>query len=141
MYSKIRNSMTSKWFRARCLHPMTREPPFLNRRDPRLRPRLSGSLIATTLILFVALEVVYRMSNKHGGIAEVTTEGYSQYLWLYLPALAMAGLGLASGSMDIAARTIHPFSELSRGRPAKMDVMRFDPRSSTALVAVAQTLR
>jgi hypothetical protein len=97
-------------------------------------------LIAATLILFVALEVVYQISNKHGGIAEVATEGYTQYLWLYLPALAMAGLGLAYGSMDIAARILHPFSELSRGNAGK-SVMQFDPRSSTALVAVAQTLR
>lgn len=99
------------------------------------------SLIATTLVLFVALEVLYQVSNKHGGIVDAATEGYTQYLWLYLPALAMAGLGLAYGSMDIAARTLHPFAELSKGKTGNKDAMHFDPRASTALVAAVQAFR
>ncbi|KAK4155718.1 hypothetical protein C8A00DRAFT_31471 [Chaetomidium leptoderma] len=97
-------------------------------------------LIVTTLLLFVALEVVYQISNKNGGFADISTEGYTRYLWLYLPPFLMAGLGLAYGAMDTAARTLHPFSQLSRGADGNGDAMEFDPRSSPALIAVAETL-
>jgi hypothetical protein len=99
------------------------------------------SLIIITLLLFVSLEVVYQISNKHGGLVDVLKEGYARFIWLYLPPFAMACLGLAYGAMDTATRTLHPYSELSRGAERSGDAMEFDPRSSTSLVAVAQSLR
>ncbi|KAK4043098.1 hypothetical protein C8A01DRAFT_32737 [Parachaetomium inaequale] len=98
------------------------------------------ALIVTTLLLFVTLEVVYQVSNKNGGFADVFTEGNSQYLWLYLPSFSMACLGLAYGALDTATRTLHPYLELSRATHGNRDAMQSDPRSSTALVAVAKTL-
>jgi hypothetical protein len=99
------------------------------------------ALIVTTLLLFVTLEVVYQVSNKNGGFVDVLTEGNIRYLWLYLPAFSMACLGLAYGAMDIATRTLHPYLELSRATHGNRDAMQFDPRSSTALIALTKTLR
>jgi hypothetical protein len=99
------------------------------------------SLTVMTLLLFASLEVVYHLSNKHGGLVDVFKEGHTRYIWLYVPPFSMACLGLAYGAMDTAVRTLHPYSELSRGAEGNGDAMEFDPRSSTSLVAVAQSLR
>ncbi|KAK3900761.1 hypothetical protein C8A05DRAFT_35588 [Staphylotrichum tortipilum] len=99
------------------------------------------SLIVTTLLLFVAPEVVYQISDKNRGFVEVSTEGNSRYLWLYLPTFSVACLSLAYGAMDTASRTLYPFSRLAKGDTGNGDAMQFDPRSSIALVAVVQTLR
>ena len=100
------------------------------------------SLLVVTVALIITLEAVYQQSKRDNGLAEVDTEGYTRYLWLFLPALAMAGLGLAYGAVDSAMRTLHPYLELAMHADGnREDAMEFDPRSSTALVALVQTIR
>jgi len=97
-------------------------------------------LIITTLLIFVAVEVLYQVSKKNAGLAEVNTEGYTRYFWLFIPSVCMATLGLAYGAADTAARTLYPFVELSTGRGGTQSTMEFDPRTLTALVALPQIL-
>ncbi|KAK1751052.1 hypothetical protein QBC47DRAFT_364602 [Echria macrotheca] len=97
-------------------------------------------LIITTLAAIAVLEALYQVSQKQGGITEVSTVGYTRYAWLFLPTLCMASIGLAYVSMDRATQTLHPFLQLAQGKGTK-DTLEFEPRSSLALVALIQTLR
>lgn len=97
------------------------------------------SLIAITLVAIVILEVLYQLSRRNGGLAEVSTVGYTRYAWLFLPTFVMACIGLAYVAMDKATQTLHPFLELSRGEGTK-DTLEFEPRSSMALIALGQAL-
>jgi hypothetical protein len=88
-----------------------------------------------SLALFVALEVLYKLSAKNNGLLDVTTEGYEKYAWLFIPTLTMSLVGLAFGAMDGATRLLYRFIELRKGRPNNLRLMTTDPTSNMSLVA------
>lgn len=99
------------------------------------------STVVMTSVFFILLETLFEVSKKNGGLADVPAEGYTQYVWIFLPTLAMASLGLAYVAMDKATRMLHPYLQLTRRGGSDMDALKFDPQSSVALVALLRTLR
>ena len=97
-------------------------------------------LVTCTIIAIVLLEVLYQVSKRNGGLAEVSTTNNTRFIWLFLPTIIAASIGLAYVAMDKATQTLHPYLELSRGRGSG-DTLEFEPRSSMALFALTQSLR
>ncbi|KAK3326722.1 hypothetical protein B0H66DRAFT_551574 [Apodospora peruviana] len=98
------------------------------------------SIIAITLIIFILLEVLFQLSKRNNGLADVATDNYARYTWIWLPTLLMSLVGLAYVAMDKAARTLHPFLELSRLNGSTVDALHFNPQSSVAVVAFIRAL-
>jgi len=99
-------------------------------------------LIITTIVLFSALEILYQLSTKRGGLAQVNMEGYARYYWVFLPSVVMAALGLAYGSVDTGIRRLSPFLQLksAASKTERRDAIDADPSASVALVALARAL-
>jgi len=99
------------------------------------------STVVITLVFFIVIETLFEVSKKNGGLADVPAEGYTQYVWTFLPTFAMASLGLAYVAMDKGTRMLHPYLQMTRHGGSDMDALKFDPQSSVALVALLRTLR
>lgn len=67
------------------------------------------------LLAVIAIEVLYHYSWKHRGLASVDPNGYTRYLWLYIPGLVMTTIGIIFKTLDSAARLLGPFLELHKG--------------------------
>ena len=78
-------------------------------------------LIITTIVLFSALEILYQLSTKWGGLVQVNMEGYTRYYWVVLPSAVMAALGLAYGSVDTGIRRLSPFLQLKSAAASKTE--------------------
>jgi hypothetical protein len=50
----------------------------------------TAKLLVTTLACFIALEVLYQLSNKNNGLADVDTAAYARYALLLLPVITMS---------------------------------------------------
>lgn len=96
-----------------------------------------GLLVAVTVAIIVALEVLLQASDRHNGLADVVLEGYQKYAWTLVPSLVMANIGLAFSLVDSTARALHPFRLLRRGRASFADLL-YDPAGQVSLVAAAR---
>ncbi|GME31222.1 uncharacterized protein LTHEOB_12502 [Neofusicoccum parvum] len=94
-------------------------------------------IILLALAVIIVLEVLFRLSGKNSGLADVDTNGYQKYTWTYIPTLAMASIGLAFAMADSTARTLHPFQVLHRGSASFKEIL-YDPAGQISLVAVVQ---
>lgn len=85
---------------------------------------IKARTIALTIItvVIVALEVVLRVSQHNDGLANVGVEGYIHYVWSYIPALVMVGIGLLFGTLDMSTKIFAPFSRLKLGRATSQDL-------------------
>ncbi|GME51181.1 uncharacterized protein LTHEOB_12502 [Neofusicoccum parvum] len=50
-------------------------------------------IILLALAVIIVLEVLFRLSGKNSGLADVDTNGYQKYTWTYIPTLTMASIG------------------------------------------------
>ncbi|CCF41405.1 hypothetical protein CH063_00395 [Colletotrichum higginsianum] len=100
-----------------------------------------SSLIAITVAVVVTLEVLLQQSIKHGGLATVSTDGYTKYSWLFVPALITGGLALAYNAVDTTNRLLHPFQQLRAAKGPNLLAMRYDPLGKVTMTATAHALR
>lgn len=98
------------------------------------------ALFATTVAVIVVLEVLFQISKKHHGIANVVLDGYQKYTWTYIPTLVMALIGLTFAAADATARLLHPFQLLRRGDAAFKEML-YDPASQLTLAAIVHAVR
>lgn len=80
----------------------------------------SSTIFAQVLVftapvaLSITLELLYQQSRRLGGIADVNSDAYVRYAWVYLPALVMFGVVTLYGMIDFGARVFQPYSLLRR---------------------------
>lgn len=90
-----------------------------------LQPIFKFFVIAFLLILIVALEVVFSISERHGGLAEVDPQGYVRFSWAYVPATIMLTAQVLVGMVAFSSLLIFPYSILrSRTSNTRNDILR-----------------
>jgi hypothetical protein len=75
-----------------------------------------GLCLLTQVGIIVALEVTWRKSQNHDGLADVTTDGYLPYTWTLLPAFVLSCIAMAYTSIGFHAKVFAPYSVLKSGR-------------------------
>ncbi|KAL1616575.1 hypothetical protein SLS54_008310 [Diplodia seriata] len=98
------------------------------------------TVIALSILATATLEVVYRYSLAHSGLADVSLESYQKYAWSFVPTLTMVVFGLAFGFIDSGARTLHPFQRLNKGG-VDSDVLQCDPLGTITASATFHSLK
>lgn len=93
------------------------------------------SMIVTPVVFSIVLEVLLNISNDHSGLGNVVMGSYQQYIWTYIPTLAMAAQNLLFSTADSTARILHPFQVLSKGDIRFQDML-YDPSSQISLPAI-----
>lgn len=96
--------------------------------------------IAIPVLLVIALEILYQYSARHDGIADVSTDGYTKYSWVFVPSLTLSAVALAFSMLDFSARLLHPYQELWKGA-TNIKALIFEPLGKPTLVALLQACR
>ncbi|KAJ5621127.1 hypothetical protein N7510_005111 [Penicillium lagena] len=98
-------------------------------------------LLAIPLAVIVALEIIYRISERSRGIASVgSMSPYFHYVWSYLPAIIMFGIRCLFQSVEFGARVFQPYSVLTQGSaPAETSILENQLRK-ISIYAVYDTL-
>ncbi|KAH8890608.1 hypothetical protein GQ53DRAFT_747359 [Thozetella sp. PMI_491] len=84
-------------------------------------------LVAATLSIGIALELLLQNSNRNSGLVDLDMGGYSKYGWLYVPAATMSVIALGYGSVDWATRALHPYRELRKAKRNNLEPLLYDP--------------
>lgn len=71
-------------------------------------------LIAIPLGVLVGLEATLQYSRTNDGIADVSQDQSVHFAWYYIPAVIMAGIGLASTALDFSVKLLSPYYTLHR---------------------------
>ena len=99
-------------------------------------------LLLTTVVFFVLLEVLFQLSIKNRGLADLTTSRWARYSYNWAPAIAVSGLGLAYVATDRAVRELHVYTQLSRvNKPANLSTLRFEAMSISPAALVGALRR
>ena len=94
-------------------------------------------LLLTTVVFFVLLEVLFQLSIKNRGLADLTTSRWARYSYNWAPAIAVSGLGLAYVATDRAVRELHVYTQLSRtNKAANLSTLRFEAMSMSPAALV-----
>ncbi|GME57882.1 hypothetical protein GTA08_BOTSDO01504 [Neofusicoccum parvum] len=96
--------------------------------------------ISIPLLLVITLEVLYQYSSRHDGIADVSTEGYTKYAWVFVPSLTLSLVALLFSMLDFSARLLHPYQQLRKGG-ADVRTLLFEPLGKPTIVAIFRTLQ
>lgn len=96
--------------------------------------------IVIVVVLVFALELLYQYSSTHDGIADVSTEGYTKYAWLFIPTLTLSLVALFFSLLDFATRLLHPYQELQKGNTGVQTLL-FEPLGKPTAVAIFQALK
>ncbi|KAI9737737.1 MAG: hypothetical protein M1834_009105 [Cirrosporium novae-zelandiae] len=67
-------------------------------------------LLAIIIAIIIALELVLRQSQHHNGLADVDFDGYTHYIWSYIPALVMLGIATLFNMVDFSTKIFAPYS-------------------------------
>lgn len=81
-----------------------------------LKPWVRCLVIGFAMTITISLAVTVNASNTQEGLATVSKEGYSSFVWQSFPTLMLFLVSLYTSSTDITIRGLHTLSELS-GRP------------------------
>ncbi|PVH95147.1 hypothetical protein DM02DRAFT_691295 [Periconia macrospinosa] len=93
-------------------------------------------VIATLLILIAVLEVMYSVSQKHRGIAQVETTSYVRFAWAYVPAIVMLIAQTLVGMIVFSSFLIYPYFVLRKKPISTWDDTLRDYLSHVAIEAV-----
>ena len=80
--------------------------------------------LAAPVLVGVALELVYRRSLAHQGLADEDVQSPYHYAWIYIPALTLFTVATLLNKLDFEVESIQPYLRLSRGNaPARESIM------------------
>ncbi|KAE8374693.1 hypothetical protein BDV26DRAFT_295753 [Aspergillus bertholletiae] len=71
--------------------------------------------LAVPLLVIVGLETTYQISQKRNGLADITSDGYIRYTWVYIPAFIMLLIQALFECNHFSTQVIQPYLELRRG--------------------------
>lgn len=98
------------------------------------------SMIAISLLIAATLELLLHLSVKNHGIANVSTNGYMKYSWVFVPSLVLSLVGSGFHMLSFSTRALHQFQQLHR-KPVGIKTMLFDPLSKTTIALFIQSLK
>ena len=105
-----------------------------------LRPVFKIIVIATLLLLVVILEVLYAVSQKQDGLAEVDPQHNERFAWVYVPAVVMLTTQTVVGMIAFSILVIFPYFRLrTQASNTRSDVLR-NYVSETAVKCLWQAL-
>jgi len=67
------------------------------------------------LVLIAALEALYQTSSRNSGFADIHSNGYIRFVWVYIPTIFLAGVGTLFNMLDFDVESIQPYQALHRG--------------------------
>ncbi|KAB8259372.1 hypothetical protein BDV32DRAFT_59412 [Aspergillus pseudonomiae] len=71
--------------------------------------------LAVPLLVIVGLETTYQISQKQNGLADITSDGYIRYTWVYIPAFIMLLIQALFECNHFSTQVIQPYLELRAG--------------------------
>jgi hypothetical protein len=71
-----------------------------------------GLCVLVQVSIIVALEVTWRQSQHHNGLADVSTDNYLPYTWTFLPAFVLSCIAMAYTSIGFHFKVFAPYSAL-----------------------------
>lgn len=98
------------------------------------------SMVAISLLIAATLEILLQFSSKEHGIANVSTNGYMKYSWVFIPSLVLSLVGCGFEMLSFSTRALHNFQQLHRN-PVSIKTILLDPLSKTAIALFIQSLK
>ncbi|KAE8356872.1 hypothetical protein BDV28DRAFT_41853 [Aspergillus coremiiformis] len=71
--------------------------------------------LAVPLLVIVGLETTYQISSQRNGLADIKSNGYIRYTWVYIPAFIMILVQALFDGTHFSTQVIQPYAELRRG--------------------------
>ncbi|KAE8413140.1 hypothetical protein BDV36DRAFT_39644 [Aspergillus pseudocaelatus] len=71
--------------------------------------------LAVPLLVIAGLETAYQISQKRNGLADITSDGYIRYTWVYIPAFIMLLIQALFECNHFSTQVVQPYLELRRG--------------------------
>ncbi|KAJ9636690.1 hypothetical protein H2199_007683 [Coniosporium tulheliwenetii] len=96
-------------------------------------------LLAVAIAAIVTLELLYRSSQRHGGIADLPSDN-ARYAYTYVPALGMTIIAALFGSFDSSLRIFQPYRNLRRGRSTAQQSILDDQLGKMSIQALYSSL-
>lgn len=94
--------------------------------------------------LIITLELLYRHSDRNGGLAEISDDESSStahYAWRYVPTAVMVGMSLWLGTLSSTIKLLSPYYSLWRGKvPAEKSITE-NYLTSVAVVSIWRAIR
>jgi hypothetical protein len=72
--------------------------------------------LAAPLVLIAALEIVYRQSARHSGLADVVSDGYIRFTWIYIPTLVFVSVATLFNMLQFEIQVLQPYHALRVGK-------------------------
>lgn len=92
--------------------------------------------LATPVLVGVALELVYRQSLVHQGLADVDVQSPYRYAWIYVPALTFFAVATLLNMLDFDVESIQPYLSLGRGNATARESIMSQPLAGPTLQAL-----
>ncbi|KAJ6257405.1 hypothetical protein Dda_8294 [Drechslerella dactyloides] len=98
-------------------------------------------LVVLPVSIIVALEVLYRKSQRNRGLAYIPVEGYVHYTWVYLPALVMVTIVTLFNMLDYATRCIAPYQAMRADSTVASRGILYNPSGKLTLPALWHAIK
>ncbi|KAB8204898.1 hypothetical protein BDV34DRAFT_196526 [Aspergillus parasiticus] len=79
--------------------------------------------ILLPILIIAGLEAAYQESHRHDGLGNITSDGYIQYVWVYIPALVMLLVRILTNGIHSSSMILQPYLELKRGAATASSIM------------------
>jgi hypothetical protein len=79
------------------------------------KPYIRIFTLLSPLVLIAALEALYQTSSRNSGFADIHSNGYIRFVWVYIPTIFLAGVGTLFNMLDFDVESIQPYQALHRG--------------------------
>lgn len=106
-----------------------------------VRRTIMISTLVLAVCVLIALEVLYRYSNAHNGIADVNVDSLEKYAWLYSPVVVLVLLATTFNVLDFELEFADPYHELSRGYTTASKSLLWDPLRHITLRTCLESFR
>lgn len=79
--------------------------------------------VALPVLIIIGLEITFQFSRRREGLADITSNGYIRYTWVYVPALVMILVHIFFKGIHFSAMIVQPYLELKRGAATAGSIM------------------
>ncbi|RMJ27014.1 hypothetical protein PHISP_02143, partial [Aspergillus sp. HF37] len=79
--------------------------------------------VALPVLIIIGLEITFQCSRRREGLADITSNSYIRYTWVYVPALVMILVHIFFKGIHFSTMIIQPYLELKRGATTAGSIM------------------
>ncbi|KAK6359128.1 hypothetical protein TWF696_000294 [Orbilia brochopaga] len=98
-------------------------------------------LVLLPIGIIVALEVLYRKSQRERGLAYISVGGYVHYTWVYIPAFVMVTIVTLFNMLDYATRCIAPYQAMRADSTVASRGILYNPSGKLTLPALWHAIK